>query len=63
MTVISLGRDVVESCNWRYYIGRRDEKMRANLQVKKLDRNERINIRENKFIKVFVTLIIALYFV
>lgn len=37
--------------------------MRANLQVKKLDRNERINIRENKFIKVFVTLIIALYFV
>lgn len=37
--------------------------MRANLQVKKLDRNERINIRENKFIKVFLTLIIALYFV
>lgn len=39
--------------------------MRTNLQVKKLrrDRNERINIRENKFIKVFVTLIIALYFV
>lgn len=39
--------------------------MRANLQVKKLrrDRNERINIQENKFIKVFVTLIIALYFV